>query len=262
MALGIACGGDDDDGDSKAATSAAQGMNGVVKGSGPDTNVAGPVSRYAILVQDVGIDLFLTDTINTYDISIGQYALTQAFDTQHEGRQYLKDWGYAAGFETALLPEGRTDAILNGSYIIYVETHVFLDTAGAHTAFEYFVNRIANNGVSKVLPSDPVGNESFLSTALDGTVGGTSVALAKHQVIFRRGNLIAIVQTAGSDGLMKPGTVQGLARLMDAKALGNVAAPTPTPIPRRSGQFENTPQGGTRQTTTPVRTPTPAGTPR
>ncbi len=208
--------------------------------------LAGPASKYSILLADVGLQAYITDIPSTYTLDIMSYGSSKAFDSPADGQAKLKSWGYVDGFETAVTPEGREPAILNGAYAIYVETHIFQGEDGAKKAYTYFVDRVRPN--AQVVTAGPVGNESTAVKALSGKIASSNQARAIHQVVFRRGNMVGIVQTIGADTLMKVDFVRNAALIVDEKALGKRETIAPTPVPPKA----------TRTASATAAVPTPA----
>jgi hypothetical protein len=108
-----------------------------------------------------------------------------------------------------------------------VEIHLFKDEPGAKKAFEYFENRLKNGAQS--VNSTPVGNQSSAWKTVSGKVRSSQVDAAYHRIVFRRGNMVAVVLTYGADPFMKVDRVRALAQMVDEKALGQKATVEPTP---------------------------------
>ena len=142
----------------------------------------------------------------------------------------LTGWNYLGGFQTAMVPEGRDTAILNGSYNIHIETHLFKTPENAKSAYDYFLGVIKGNAGAQPVTTSSVGNESYATKTVNGKLGKTTIDAAYHQIIFRRGNMVAIVLTYGAEPFMKVDTARQLAAIVDEKALGRTEpiAPTPT----------------------------------
>jgi hypothetical protein len=198
--------------------------------------VAAPVSQFSILVQDLGIQNFLTDINRTWDLTRENYSKTRAFESESAGREHLASWGYVEGFETALVPEGGVQALLNGGYIVHQEIHLFDSARGAAAAFEYFQAKVRGNGVSEPLNVPVVGDESFVSRTLGQVLGGggSQVRQELHQVIFRRANVVAVILTIGAEPIIDVDTVLELSAMVDEKIRGDRPHPSPTPIPGRT----------------------------
>ena len=230
-----ACGGDDAPAaDSKppASGTATGGTSspstGQVQPNNPSTapTLQMPASRFAISQEDLDTG-YITDIPATFVLDVKNYGKTATFPSAQEGESLLTQWGYVGGYETGYSPEGRDVAVLNGAYFIKVEIHLFKDESGAKKAFEYFENRLKNGAQS--VNSTPVGNQSSAWKTVSGKVRSSQVDAAYHRIVFRRGNMVAVVLTYGADPFMKVDRVRALAQIVDDKALGQKAAVEPTP---------------------------------
>ena len=186
-----------------------------------------PSSRYSVLQSDLDPG-YLTDVPGTFVLTAENYSPTATFPSPEEGLQKLAEWGYLGGYETGYTPEGRDSAVLNGSYYIFVETHLFETPEGTAAAFDYFNDRLTNS-VSEQVTAPSVGNESAAWRLVYDTIGNSSVESVFHRVIFRRGNMLVVVATLGAEPLMKVDDAYSLAVIVDEKAMGARQAPEPTP---------------------------------
>lgn len=229
--LAVACGGDDD-----AAASKSPGGERSNPSSSPI--LTQPASRFAISHDDLvptgtapdSGEGYLTDLLATFKLDLKNYAGTKTFDSRADGEALLAKWGYTGGYETGYEPETRMLGVLNGAYFINLEVHLFKDEDGAKEAYKYFEERLAKSGSQKVT-SAIVGNQSSAWKRVGGKVNESSVDAAYHRIVLRRGNLVAVVQTYGSDALMTVNVVHDLAALVDDKALGKAPAIEPTAVP-------------------------------
>ncbi len=241
--IAAACGDDD------AATPPDEGGSQSTPGSGastgdtrPEPQLTMPASRFAISVDDMGIDpstgnaAYMTDLDATYVLDAASYGKTSIFPSAAEGERTLKQWGYLGGYETGLIPEGRDTAVLNGAFYVNVEVHLFSSTNGAKAAYDNFESKLRSTGRGQFIPSQGVGNKSSTWTLTEGYVGTSNVGRVYHQTVFRRGTLVAVVLTSGAEGFMKVDTVRTMAEIIDQKALGQKQAVEPTPIAKASGQ--------------------------
>jgi hypothetical protein len=252
LLLAAGCGDDDDAGGASPSTIPGAGRTPPVAAatnSQLQPSAAAPASRYSLLLTDIGTNAYLTDIPKTFVLTAETYATAELWKNPEEGVALLKKWGYADGYETAFTPEGATNAVLNGSFFVYNEVHRFNTSEGAHQAYEWFNNKIAANGIAQPVTASAIGNESNAWKTVRGKIGASNQFYAYHQIIFRRGNIVAIVQTVGADPFMKVDTVFALAQMADAKVLGEREAIAPTPVSKKI-----TPPP------TPVRTPTPQAT--
>lgn len=185
-----------------------------------------PASRFAIGLFDIG-NAWITNVPDTWVLTIENYGKTSVFSGT-DGVSLLTEWGYLGGYETGFRPEGDDRAILSGSYQIAIETHLFENEAGAGKAYDYFANHLKVGGALNVEMAS-VGNQSSGWKIPMGKVANSSVDATVHRILFRRGNLVAVIATYGADPYMKPEIVRKLARMVDDKAIGEREAIEPTP---------------------------------
>lgn len=224
----FACG--DDDGGSGITNNA--GASGSTQTPAPVSTASpkldGPVSKYSVNVEDLGVN-WITDVKGTQSIDAAAYARqAHVFATPSDGLKQLNDWGYQGGYQTGYSPEGRDQAVLNGAYYVWIESHLFATEAGAQKAFDYF-NNVAKQNPAQPVSIQPVGNQSAAYVTIAGTITGSTVNAAFHQVISRRGNLVTIVLTKGAESFMKSDAAWEVAYMADEKALGKRETTVPTP---------------------------------
>jgi hypothetical protein len=222
-----ACGGDGGGGPTTAAASARENTPHAA---------AQPVSQFSVLVQDLKKDDLQNDAARTWEFTAEVYARTGAFPDQATGLSRLKAWGYREGYQTAIAHSGGEQGLLDGAYNVYQELHLFDDAEGAAAAFRYFRDNVRRNGVSEEVEAPQIGDESFASQTLGGSIESGSLRARKvlHQVLFRRGNVVAVVVTVGVEPQMRIDTAVELSSMVDAKILGSRPHPSPTPIPLRT----------------------------
>lgn len=223
----FACG--DDDGGSGIVTGATKPASQTpVAVSTASPKLSGPVSQYSVSIDDLGTN-WITDVKGTQTIDAAAYARqAHVFATPADGVKMLNEWGYQGGYQTGYSPEGRDQAVLNGAYYVWIESHLFADEAGAQKAFDYF-NQVAKKDPAQPVSIQPVGNKSAAYLTVVGTITGSSVKAAFHQVITRRGNLVTIVLTKGAESFMKSDAAWEVAKMADEKALGTRQTTVPTP---------------------------------
>lgn len=232
----VACGGDDDDDAGTAnptAGSTSTPTTTAAENPGTSPVLDAPASKYAITVEDLVERMgfvWITSLNSVYVLTMENYAGTRAFSSENEGRTLLEEWGWQGGYETGYSPEGYDTAVLNGGYYVHQECHIFESEAGAKAAYAWMVNRAQRVPGQDPISVDPIGNESAAFVANFGTIGNSPVVATYHQVIFRRGNIVSIVVTKGSQGFMKADTARTLSAITDGKALGQIPAIEPTPI--------------------------------
>ncbi len=191
-----------------------------------EPDLSAPVSRFAVHQPDLGKG-YLTDVQRTFELTAEDYAGTTLFADPAEGIKLLNEWGYRQGYETSYQPEGYAQAVLNGSYYISVEVHLFSSVEGAQQAFDFFEDRLATTSAN--VTAEPIGNQSSAWRLTSGTVQGSTVQGAYHRIISRRGNLVSVVMTWGADPFMTVDHVLNWARVVDAKAVGDRETIEPTP---------------------------------
>lgn len=227
----VACGGDgdgstvDSGGTLQARSPDGQDVSQTPNPTGEPVLEA-PASKYTVLLQDVG-PRWYTDIPGVFTIDKDAYSSGKLFADNDDGMKLLNDWGYQEGYETSLLPEGRTTAILNGLFEFKVETHLFESADGAKKAYQYFHGAVNRNSEAATIAE--VGNESSGWSHVYGEIPNTKTEGVFHQVLFRRGNLVVIVQTFGSAAFMTVDDAYELARIADDKATGGREAVAPTP---------------------------------
>jgi hypothetical protein len=234
--LTVACGDDDapataDGGPGNAAPSSVVKGTGTPAAAGDHTTAPvldAPASKYSVLLDDVG-PAFLTDIPGTFVLDAKSYGKTSAFGSPDEGEATLKKWGYLGGYETGLIPEGRDIAILNGAFSVHVEIHLFKTLEGAKASYDYFHKKISGNGKAQAINTSPVGNESAAWKTVLGLIRNSTINQSIHQMVFRRGTMVAIIATTGAEPFMRVESALEFANLIDQKALGQVETVEPTP---------------------------------
>lgn len=209
---------------------------------GPEPSLDGPASKFSISQLDLDSG-YITDVPGTYVLDALNYGQTKIFATPEEGQQLLSEWGYVGGYETGYTPEGRERAVLQGAHYFWVETHLFEDGQGASAAYDFFEEQLRASG-SDAVTFPGVGNESTAWLRLGEKVYGSTVDSAFHRVVFRRGNLVAIVATWGAEPFMNVQAATALGRIVDEKALGERDAPEPTPTSNYTPEAVSTPTEG------------------
>jgi hypothetical protein len=223
----FACG-DDDGGSGITTGSTRQATQTPASVSTASPKLTAPVSKYSVSIDDLGTN-WITDVKGTQTIDTAAYARQgHVFSTPSAGEKLLNEWGYQGGYQTGYSPEGRDQAVLNGAYYVWIESHLFSDEAGAQKAFDYF-NQVAKKDPAQPVSIQPLGNKSAAYLTVVGTITGSNVKAAFHQVITRRGNLVTIVLTKGAESFMKSDAAWEVAKMADDKALGTRPTSVPTP---------------------------------
>jgi len=250
ISLLTACGGGKDAAASVPAASGSPASSADASANDASTAPAltMPASRFALSLDDLGT-AFITNVPATFVLDAKNYGVSKTFAEGDNGEKLLTDWGYLGGYETSFRPEGSDKAILqNGAYEIAVETHLFKDESGAKKAYDYFEGRL-KAGQAQPVNAPLLGNKSSAWRLVNGKVGTSTVDAAYHRLMFRRGNLVTVVMTYGADPFMSVTIVRDLARIVDAKALGQKEALAPTP----TGNYVT-------PTPSPKQSPSPAAT--
>ncbi len=197
---------------------------------GPEPVLTGPASRLAASAEDIGggIQGVPPESLNLTPDEYADPSLGP-FRNIDEGRDKVTEWGYVEGYVTVLEPDGLLAGVAQGRFYVRVEAHLFGTPQGAAAAFAWY-NDIYS-GIDGLTPEDaaPLANESASWKSLQGKIENTDLDRAYHRFIFRRGNLVAIVQTVGADTFMTIDPARDIAVVVDERALGSRAAPTPTP---------------------------------
>ncbi len=216
--------GNDDGADLPAKESTStSGMEG-----GPEPLIEGPASRYVPQAAEASTDYELFGP-DTYPLSALAWASSGHFTKTEDGEGQAIAWGYESGFQAGFQPTGQLADVVLGKYFFKVESVLFETQNGAHQAYLHIQGRhLAQNGSTRRLTKG-LGNESSAWEALGGTVGTSDLVGVYHRFIFRRGNLVTVVQTYGVEPRMNIDFAREIAVVIDAKALGQIPAPTPTP---------------------------------
>ncbi|MEX0783976.1 MAG: hypothetical protein WD557_15150 [Dehalococcoidia bacterium] len=231
VVFALASGGDD--GDANPGVGGTPGLRTPSTGGtrgGPQPVLSGPASKFAASQEDIGdgIQGVPNESASLTPATFADPTLGP-FRTIDEGRQKLAEWGYQEGYLGVLQPDGLLAGVVQGRFYVRVETHLFASIEGATAAFDWYDQ--IYSGIDALEPEQaaPLANESASWKSLEGKVENTDLDRAYHRFVFRRGNLVAIVQTVGADTFMTIDPARDIAVIVDERALGNRAAPTPTP---------------------------------
>lgn len=227
--IGLAISGDSDGGDGApaAVSTATPASTGGTRG-GPEPLVVPPAAAYAVQLGDLNPD-YRAFVPETFVLSASNLSTGGMFPSPTEGDGLLAQWQYRDGYQAAYQPAGQLADVVLGKYYIQVQTLLFDDLAGARDAYAYIEAQHAKiSGSDRETPAG-LANESSAFRILDGTVGPSELPRVYHRYIFRRGSMVAIVQTMGVQQFMTIDAARDLAVAVDDKALGKRPAPTPTP---------------------------------
>lgn len=214
---------------------------------GPDTVVAGPASRYSPATNQLPGD-FSVDIPDTFTQNISTFSSSYWFTTAQQGNQLAQQWKIIDGYKVDFNPNGLGAAVLQGSYYASVEVYLFQDTIGASQAYTYIQQKLAKTAGSEVINANQLGNESSAFQIISGTVASSTTPAIYHRFLWRRGNIVASVQTTGAKGHMTIDAARNIAVIMDDRILGKTAATEPTPLPTPAFNFPPTavPSASTR----------------
>jgi hypothetical protein len=166
---------------------------------------------------------------NTFSLSALGFATNGYFPNAQAGETQAEAWGYKDGYQSSFEPDGQLAGLLQGRYYIQVESYLFNTVDGAAQAYAHIdgVTRSQTKSIEQV--TNGLANESSAWKTIAGKVGSSELNMVYYRFIFRRGNLVTVVQTNGAEPYMTVDRARDLAVVVDEKARGNLPAPTPTP---------------------------------
>lgn len=217
-----ACGGDDDGG-SGTRTPSIEGVDG-----GPEPRVTGPAARYAPFLEELA-GSFEVFPPEVFGIAPPTWGLRGPFPNQ-DGEARAVELGYVEGFQVQYNPEGLLAGVLGGRYYLTIQTHIFETVEGAREAFTLYEETSSNTLGATSLSPRGLGNDWIAYELPKDTVGNSDTVAIYHRFVFRRGNVVAWVQTYGAQPLMTIDTARDIAVMIDNRILGNTEPIEPTPI--------------------------------
>ena len=228
VVIGLALTGGDDSSTTPAGlpTAASVSTAGSQDSRGPILDK--PAARYVIQAGDVKTG-YKTLGSETFTLSAIGFAANGYFSSVQEGEKLAGDWGYKDGYQASFEPDGQLAGVLQGRYYIRVESYLFDSASGAAEAFARVDKAAKSKPGSEPQQTKGLGNQSSAYKLVTGTVSNSELVQVYHRFIFQRGNLLTVVQTNGAEPFMNIDRARDLAVVVDAKALGERAAPTPTP---------------------------------
>ncbi len=188
--------------------------------------LAGPASRYAVLAADSGGATGGSNPINVgrgvltnvsefypqgWDISA--LLLDGAFRDVEVARASLGQWGFDSRYGTSL---GWGDRFAT------VFLTLFESDAGAAEAYTHLAS------LRQSLPVESVAARVGSVALVYGGIGEKPGQVG-FGVLFRRDNLVVLIELRGAPGAATAEAVVALAAIVDAKATGVRPSPTPTP---------------------------------
>lgn len=230
-----ACGNGSSETANSAATLAAGGNNTPVSGSstggvegGPEPLLSGPAAKYSPS-QDEFAGAYKVAPNETFGMSLDTYAASTFFPGTTEGKELATQWGFGEGYQVTLEPDGLLAGVLKGGYYVIAEFYLFGNQAGAKSAFDYYKSRYDSTAGSEAVATKGLANQSGAWQLVKGPVGTSSLVGVYHRFLFRRGNLLASVQTYGAQPFMAIDKARDIAVIIDERALGTRQATEPTP---------------------------------
>jgi hypothetical protein len=191
--------------------------------------VEGPASKFAPFLDELG-GSFEVYPPEVFALTASTWGLTGPFPGQ-DGEAMAEQLGYVEGFQVQYNPEGLLAGVLQGRYYLVVQTHVFATPEGAEGAFAAYAETTGNTSGATPLEPRGLGNEWLAYELPKDTVGSSDTVAVFHRFVFRRGNVVAWVQTYGAQPFMTIDAAREVALMIDSRLLGNVEALEPTPIP-------------------------------
>ena len=195
--------------------------------------IAGAASSYAPSLDELPGDYRVNDG-ETYGLDSGGFITFGPFHTIDEGQLFVDTHQYINGYTVLYEPDGLLAGVLEGRYFITIWVHIFASFEDAAAAYELFDTQSKAQEGAEIVPILPLANQSGASGVISGTVGDSPTAAEYHRVVFRRGNLIAVVQTFGSAPLINVNPARFVAGIIDERAVGEREAEAPTPAPTSS----------------------------
>lgn len=231
VAATVACGGKD----VSKTVNGGNGTAGVPKSTGGTTGgedkiVDGPASRYAPYREELP-GIFAVNVPLTFTQNISTFASSYLFRSNAEGQKYGTDWKIRDGYNVSFDPDGLQAGVLKGNYFASVEVYLFLDASGATAAYTYMQSLYAGVAGSEKQDAKGLGLQSSGFRIVQDTVGASNTPQVYHRFLFRRGNIVATVQTVGAEPLMTIDRARDIAVIIDDRILGKRASGVPTPIP-------------------------------
>lgn len=209
------------------------GSPGLGKGTtgGREVQLEAPASRYVPQLEETPKFAEIYPP-NTFKLSPLQFAANGLFKGTTEGEDAAARWGYLDGYQAEFQPIDRLSAVVKGAYYITVESYLFETQNGARQAYQAYEDLYKGiTGSERDTKVKGLGNQSSGWRVFQGVVGTSELRGVYHRFVFRRGNLVAVVQTYGAEPFMTIDRARELAVVIDEKALGQRPSPSPTPRP-------------------------------
>ena len=192
--------------------------------------LGGAASSYAPSLDELPGSFRVNDG-GTYGLDSGGFITFGPFQTIEEGETFVERHPYVNGYTVLYEPDGLLAGVIEGRYFVTIWVHIFGSTDAAVAAYELFDTQSRARAEAEIVPIPPIANQSGASGLVVGTVGNSTTAGEYHRVVFRRGNLVAVVQTYGAAPLIDVTPARYLAGIIDERAVGDRPAEEPTPAP-------------------------------
>jgi hypothetical protein len=225
-------GGDGEDG---AATPASGSVGGTL--NGPEPTLSTQAAALAPQIGDFNVRYRANDA---YVVNAFAFANIGPFSSVKAGEALADQWGYREGYTVTLTPDGQLAGVLEGRFYVTAEVYLFNSLDGARQAYSTFEQFYAAAPASERQQTRGLANDSSAWKLIKDTVGTSDVVAVYHRFVFRRGNMVAVIQTFGGDPFMTIDRARDIAVVIDDKALEKRPAPLPTPA--RTGTPDATPQ--------------------
>lgn len=213
---------------------AAAGLPTVVSRStagtagGPEPQLAAPAVRFLPLVEELR-PRTIVHRPETFSLTPLSWATNGLFTSTEAGEAKAEQLGFIDGYQTAFRPDGQLASVLQGEWFTTIEVAIFGDASKAQQAYALYEQRYREAAGSEQQVTKGLGNQSSAWRLVEGTIPNSDMVAVYHRFVFRRGNMVASVQTFGGEPFMTIDQARDTAVLIDEKALGNRPAPTPTP---------------------------------
>lgn len=188
----------------------------------------GPAGRFIPTKEEIR-GTYALNAQETYGYQADNFAQTNVFKSPEEGAEFVRRVGYVEGYRVYFEPDGLLAGVAKGGYYPEIEAHMFETVEGAREMFARFVEVSAKVQGSQPQSTAAVGNEHSAFRLVLGQIAGEERVYYRY--IFRRGNLVGVIQTVGAARLITVDTAKDIAITMDDRALGRRQAFPPTPIP-------------------------------
>lgn len=208
-----------------------------------------PAAAYSIDNDDLMDGEYKVNPPETYIVNAPRFALLGQFQSGQVATSAIEQWGFLEGWNVQFDPVGQLSAVVDGGYYLTAASYLFETTEGAIAAYDSFGAQYSRVSSSQQVDAPQLGNASAGFSLESGVVGRSNLPNVYHRFLFRRGNMVAVVQVNGAGPYVSMDIARDYAVIIDDKALGKRPANLPTPIP--------TVQSAIIATPLPSETPTP-----